>query len=290
MKKLLIAGASGYLGKYLVKQAKEQGYWVRVILRDKNKALEFEHQADEVQEAQATNPKDLPGCCDSIDWVISSLGITRQKGFRYVDVDFGANKNVLEQALQSKVKGFTYVSVFNGERLRWGKGVGAKEKFVDLLKDSAIQSSIIRPTGFFSDMLDLYRMVEQNKVWLFGKGDKKLNPIHGNDLAKAIIESLDNPPAVLNIGGPKTYTHLELIQEIQKILDKKVKIRFMPDWIRKLTLALLPVFTPERFYGPVQFFLSAMGVDSNAPEYGKEALEEFFRQQKASKNGSYNSA
>jgi hypothetical protein len=50
------------------------------------------------------------------------------------------------------------------------------------------------------------------------------------------------------------------------------------------------VFQVLNSSSPEQFFLSAMGIDANAPAHGKESLEEFFRQQKASKNGLYNSA
>jgi nucleoside-diphosphate-sugar epimerase len=55
-------------------------------------------------------------------------GITRQKdGFTYMDVDYQANMNLLEQEKQSGVKRFIYVSVFNGENLRHLKICDAKE-------------------------------------------------------------------------------------------------------------------------------------------------------------------
>ena len=32
-KRVLVAGATGYLGKYLVKELKKRGFWVRVLIR-----------------------------------------------------------------------------------------------------------------------------------------------------------------------------------------------------------------------------------------------------------------
>jgi nucleoside-diphosphate-sugar epimerase len=42
MKKILIAGATGYLGKYLVKEAKKRNYWVRVLIRKESQKQLFE--------------------------------------------------------------------------------------------------------------------------------------------------------------------------------------------------------------------------------------------------------
>ena len=37
MKKVLIAGATGYLGRYLIEETKKQGYWVKALARKANK-------------------------------------------------------------------------------------------------------------------------------------------------------------------------------------------------------------------------------------------------------------
>ena len=37
IKKVLVAGASGYLGRYAVKEFKERGYQVRALVRDPEK-------------------------------------------------------------------------------------------------------------------------------------------------------------------------------------------------------------------------------------------------------------
>ena len=40
MKKILVAGATGYLGKYVVREFEQQGFWVRALVRDKKKLSE----------------------------------------------------------------------------------------------------------------------------------------------------------------------------------------------------------------------------------------------------------
>ncbi len=51
--------------------------------------------------------------------------------------------------------------------LRELKIMDTKERFVDFLTNSDIDSTIIRPTGFFSDMEDFLDMAKKGKVFLF---------------------------------------------------------------------------------------------------------------------------
>ena len=114
---------------------------------------------------------DLKNICENIDVVISTIGITRQKdGLTYMDVDFQANANLIDEAKRRGIKKFIYISVLNGEKLRHLKICEAKEKLGDYLKDSGMDYCIIRSNGFFSDMEDFLKMAKTGKVYLFGDG------------------------------------------------------------------------------------------------------------------------
>ena len=103
MKKVLIAGASGYLGKFVIKEFKKQGYWVRAISRNSNKLKEEREFIDDEFIADVTNKSTLNNCCEGVDVVFSSVGITKQKdGLTYMDVDFQANKNLLDEAIKNR--------------------------------------------------------------------------------------------------------------------------------------------------------------------------------------------
>ena len=96
MKKVLVAGATGYLGQFVVKALKAKGYWIRALGRSAAKLAPVEDYADELFIGEVTDPDSLTGLCDGIDIVFSSVGITRQKdGLTYNDVDYQANRNLL---------------------------------------------------------------------------------------------------------------------------------------------------------------------------------------------------
>ncbi len=281
MKKILLAGATGYLGGYIARELRKRDYHVRVIVRNLEKLNQKKIEATEILEAEITQSESIRGCCEKIDVVISTVGITRQKDrLTYMDVDYQANMNLLHQAKPTGVKKFIYVSVLNGEKLKHLKICEAKERFVEELEKSGTDYCIIRPNGFFSDMVEFYNMAKKGRIYLFGNGELKANPIHGKDLAVVCVDAIEKPDQEIVIGGPQTLTQNQIAATAFKILNKRPKITYIPNWIRIIILKLIKVFTGSKVYGPIEFFLTVMAMDMIAPEYGKHTLEDFFSELK----------
>ena len=86
MNRVLVAGATGYLGKYIVKNLVERKVNTTALIRP---AATFS-QTDlpvELLRAEVTDARTLINCCDGIDTVISTIGITRQTdGLSYIPI------------------------------------------------------------------------------------------------------------------------------------------------------------------------------------------------------------
>ncbi len=277
MKKILLAGVTGYLGGYIAEELRKRDYHVRAIVRDPGK---LNVEVDETLRAEVTQPGTIKECCRDIDAVISTVGITRQRdGLTYMDVDYNANVNLLNEAKEGRVRKFIYVSVLNGQKLRNLEICGAKEKFADELKISGLDYCVIRPNGFFSDMLEFYNMARKGRVYLFGDGNAKANPIHGEDLAEVCVNAIAGAEKEIDVGGPQTYTQNEIADLAFESLGIDRAVTHLPDWIRVVLLKLVRTFTSSRTYGPLEFFMSVMAIDMIAPEYGKHTLKEFYARQ-----------
>ena len=274
---ILLAGATGYLGNYLLNELLEKKNQVIAIVRNPDKLQNSNENYLEIKQAEVTKPETLRDICKGINTVISTVGITRQKdGLTYMDVDYRANMNLLEEATKSDVAHFVYVSAINGNKYRHLKIFEAKEKFVDALKSSGLNYTIVRPNGFFSDMGDFLQMAKSGRVFLFGSGNQKFNPIHGADLARAIVDILDDDNKELTIGGPDVLSLNDIAKLALTVLNKPIKIVHLPDWSRKLTIWCLRSFTSVKTYGPIEFFLTLMAEDNIAPTYGHEHLMDFY--------------
>lgn len=276
MKNVLVAGATGYLGRFIANELAEQSYAGRLIVRNSAKA-EFDSNKHEVVKANVTDASSLTGCCDEVDVVISTVGITKQKdGFTYMDVDYNANLNILNEAKRSGVKKFIFVSAFKADSLTHLKLCNAKEKFVEEIQNSGMEYCIIRPTGFFSDMTEFLKMAKKGTVNLFDDGNFKMNPIHGADLAKVCVEAIESEDKTIEVGGPEVFTHNQIAEIAFKVIKKKPKIRYIPEWMRKTILGITRTFTSSKAYGPIEFFFTVLAMDMIAPTHGKHTLEKYF--------------
>lgn len=281
MNKILLAGGTGYLGSYILSELLKNGFDTKIIVRNENKIDNSlkENKNLEIIKAEITNPKSFEGSCKNTDVVISTVGITKQKdGLTYMDVDFQANMNLLNEAKKQGVKKFIYISVLNGEKLKTLAICNAKEKFVDELKISGLKYCIVRPNGFFSDMAEFYKMAKNGRIYLFGNGKLKANPIHGEDLAKECVNQINASETELKIGGCETLTQNTIANIAFETVNKEPKITHIPDWIRIVVLKMGKILMSKFNYGPFEFFMTVMSIEMVAPEYGKHTLKEYFKE------------
>ncbi|RKE95358.1 SDR family oxidoreductase [Ichthyenterobacterium magnum] len=275
---VLLAGATGYLGSYIAKELVKEQIVTKLIARSSQKLKALESKTVKIIKAEVTKPNTLKGVCEGVTTVISTIGITRQKdGLTYMDVDYQANLNLLNEAKRAGVKKFIYISAINGNKYRHLKIFEAKEKFVDALKSSGLDYTIVRPNGFFSDMKDFLDMAKRGKIYLFGNGEQKFNPIHGEDLAIVCMQAIKSASNEIIVGGPDILTLNEIGEMALDAHQKPVKIIHLPDWIRRFIIWALRTFTSSKTYGPIEFFLTLMAKDNIAPRFGTHRLHNFFK-------------
>lgn len=144
---VFIAGATGYLGRYLVAEYMQRGWNVIALVRKQEGAPE----ATSLCVAQATQPESLANTMDGVDLVVSALGITRQRdGLTYRQVDYQANMNLLAEAQRAGVKKFAYIHVLGAENMTHLPPIVAKQDFVnELMANTDMETTIISPSGMF---------------------------------------------------------------------------------------------------------------------------------------------
>lgn len=283
--KVLVAGSTGYLGSYIVKKLQRDNHQFKAVARNVEKLSQLGIHESNIIKAEVTNKESLQDIFENIDAVISTVGITRQKdNLTYMDVDYGANKNLLDTAIKNGVKKFIYVSVLNGSQLRHTQICAAKEKFVDELKSSGIDYCVIRPSGFFSDMIEFFNMAKKGRIYLFGDGQFRSNPIHGEDLAEICINALDKNYNEIAVGGPEILTQEEIAKIAFDTLRKKSKITYLPDWLRRAGLKIGKFLLPIHQYGPFEFFMNVMAMDLVGETYGKINLYNYYKSLTESNN------
>ena len=119
-------------------------------------------------------------------------------------------------------------------------------------------------------------MAIKGRVYLFGDGQYRANPIHGMDLACACVENLHLNNSEIDIGGPEILSQNEIVAQAFEALGKEKKITYLPLWLKSLILKVIRAVTSVKTYGPIEFLMTVLVMDMIAPKYGKHTLKQYF--------------
>lgn len=279
---VLVVGATGYLGRHIVAALRRTGYPVRALARDPHRLGFAPDDGIEVFVGQVTRPETLAGLCDGVSIVVSTLGVRSLKRRPTPwEVDYQGNLNVLELAQRAGVQRFIFAGVLHGERLRRSIAVvEPRERFIDMLKSSGVPWTVLRPTGFFNDMEIIFNQARRGRVMQLGDGAARINPIHPNDLAEAVIHSIEDPVArdtTAEVGGPDVYSYAEIARMAFSALGKPPHtLRIAPGLVDGAGMLVKP-FNPTAA-GFLRFFRAVMTTDMVAPRTGHIHLADFYAQ------------
>ena len=283
--KVLVAGASGYLGRYVVKEFAERGYGVRALVRNRERLAgvgpNFEPDVSELVEevviGDATDKASLQGACKGVDIVFSCMGLTKpQPNITSEDVDHFGNLALLEDAIANGVKRFIYVSVFNSDMMMDSELVRSHELFVRDLRASCMPYTVVRPSAYFNDMGMFFNFARKGHVFLFGDGTNRFNPIHGEDLAKVCADGANaQGNHEVSVGGPEIFSYDETNQMAFEALGIEGKITHVPMWVGDMALIVIGLFN-KPFETIMSFALSVSRMDNIAPSTGTNRLTDFY--------------
>lgn len=189
-KKLLAVGATGSIGEHVVAVALEEGYTVRVLVRNARQAGQFPAGV-EVAVGDLTRAETLAEAVDGIDAVVFTHGSNgRPPGPEAVD--YGAVRNVLTALKDRKVRIALMTTIGSTDR----KGAHDwKRRGERLVRASGHPYTIVRPSWFDYNAPDQLQLVML-------QGDKRLvgapsdGQISRRLLARVLVRSLSSEAAL----------------------------------------------------------------------------------------------
>lgn len=280
MRKVILFGATGNLGKEIARELVRQGYDLTVVVRDVAKAKSLTDITTKYIIAEVCNNESLASIIASQDIVVSALGKSVSPNDKskptFEEVDYRGNSNILQESIKSGVKKFIYVSAFHSERYLHLEYFKVHHDFAELLKKSGLDYSIIKPPAIFSAFIDIIEMAKKGQLVHIGKGDKKTNPIYEGDLAKVVVNSVNQLNCTIEAGGKTIYTRKQLNEIVQNEIKSGKKIRTVPIRLFKMTLPLIKIFS-RNTYDKFAFFIEVMQNDTIAPQIGEMTFENYVK-------------
>ncbi|MBV7266086.1 NAD(P)H-binding protein [Erythrobacter ani] len=210
--RILIAGASGTIGRVVAEALIGDGHEVVCLLRRSpsgEEAAGFHAQGGaRIVFADLSDPLALRDSVHDIapSCVVSCLASRSGSPKDAQAVDYAANSNLLRAAEHAGTEHFLLLSAICVQRPQLAFQ-HAKLAFEKELIESPVEHTIVRPTAFFKSLSGQVARVARGKPFLlFGGGElTRCKPISDRDLARFIAGCMSDPEArnqVLPIGGP----------------------------------------------------------------------------------------
>ena len=156
--KVVLAGAYGKLGSEILLALLKSGYEVVAADMIDREVPGADRESYTYRQIDVTDPAALSGLCDGADAVISTVGLTGTSAtVTYYQIDYQGNLNLLHEAQRAGVKKFVYISVIKADQAPKVPMLHAKYLFEEELKNSGISYVIHRPTGYFYDIVKVFR-------------------------------------------------------------------------------------------------------------------------------------
>ena len=227
--KILVSGASGYIGGRLVPELLHRGYTVRAIVRGDPFAYSTTWESAEIVKADALRKEDLQAALSGIDsayYLIHSLHLG-PKEFEKADIQ--AACNFRDAAQEQGVKRIIYLGGLGDLRSGLSSHLRSRLEVAEELKKgkvpvTTLRAAVIIGSGSASYEI-LQHLVRKLPFMLIPDWAKnKCQPIGIRDVIKYLVGVLEVPQTQgksFDIGGKDVLTYEEMLKIFARILHKK---------------------------------------------------------------------
>jgi uncharacterized protein YbjT (DUF2867 family) len=199
----LVTGATGGIGRRVVRLLREREQLVRTFVRLTSRYGELEQRGAEVFIGDLRQDKDIQKACRGVQYIISTHG----SGTDAQALDYRANIELIDQAKEQGVQHFVFISVLGADRgyedAQVFKAKLAVEKY---LQASGLNYTILRPSGLASNLIPLAEQFRQTGIYLLnGDAKNRTSIVSTDDLAQIAVDSVTVEGArnqIFPVGGP----------------------------------------------------------------------------------------
>ena len=253
---IAIFGASGFIGRHLIRQLTRSGYRIKAATRNPYLAGYLKPLGNpgqiELIKVNIFNTEDVRQVLKNCDFAINLVGIlyeTRKQKFSQIHAQFPQLLSNLCKELG--IRNLIHLSALGVKKKHVSKYMQTKLQGEKNIQGTFKPSVILRPSVFFGPedkFFNIFASIAQFSpvLPLIGGGKTKFAPIYVGDVAKAITKSLElnnSESKIYELGGPENYTFKELMEILLTEIKKKRFLLHIPFSVAKFQsyfLQMLP--------------------------------------------------
>ncbi|MEM1557944.1 MAG: NAD(P)-dependent oxidoreductase [Thermoproteota archaeon] len=280
--KILVTGASGFLGGHLIEEMSRRNYDFIGMVRKNSDASFLRSLGVELRTGDLTNPESLIQATRNIDVVVHLAAYYTFFGKKeiYKKVNVEGTESLLKASLKNGVKRFIYCSSTEAigpvekpparedsppnPSYEYGKSKLEAEKVVREYGEKGMEYTILRPSGIYGP-----RNVEDISYWfivafaknslptriIVGSGENLIQFAHVKDVVQGFLLALEKLEVSKNqtyfISEDRAYTYLEVYKILSELFNRNPPKIHVPPILAKALVAPVDFF--NRIRGRVDF-------------------------------------
>jgi uncharacterized protein YbjT (DUF2867 family) len=217
--KVLVVGATGTLGRQIVRRALDEGHEVRCLVRSFQRAAFLREWCVDLVRGSLCRPETLPPALEGVDAVIDAA--TARPSESVMEVDWKGKVNLIKATKAAGVKRFVFISILNSEKFPHVPLMNVKRCTEKFLAESGLDYTILQPCGFLQGLIGQYAIpiLEKQSIWVMGEATP-IAYMDTQDIAKFAVKALEVPETI-NRTFPLTGTRAWGAYEIIRLCERK---------------------------------------------------------------------
>lgn len=246
-----VFGGTGFLGSRIARALVAAGGRVRIAARrPKRPDWATCAQSVELLTADIRDETSITRAVFGADAVVNAVScyVESRRHGTFDSIHIHGAARLARAAKAAHVLRFVLVSGMGVDPTSPSPYVRARMRGEELTRAAFPGALVARPSVIFGPgdafLSALVRAARLPVVLLFGSGDTRLQPVHVDDVALAVLRMLSGAGGkrkVFELGGAGTYTYCEVIEQVLAVLDRKRTLVPMPFGVWRLLAALLKV-------------------------------------------------
>tara|TARA_B100001123_G_C15296370_1_gene1019370 strand:- start:648 stop:1586 length:939 start_codon:yes stop_codon:yes gene_type:complete len=252
MKKVLIFGGSGQIGRHLIRRLTSKNYLVTVVTRNLHKKgtvlkLGGNPGYIEIVEANIFNEEKLDDLFKDKDICINLVGIiSEDKKNKFKNIHTYFPTLLSKKCEKFKMKQFIHISALGVDKALDSEYAISKLEGEKYILENFSKTTILRPSvvysvddNFTTNLMTLLNLLPVFPLYYEGK--TKFLPIHVSELCEIILQIIEKNiiEKIIQCVGPEELSFKEIINKLLFSIQKKRILLNLPLFLAKTTIFFL---------------------------------------------------